>query len=76
MLTGQINLIPPPSDDMSAFGVLDKLLAMRERETRAMSALARAMRLTHQSRIKAQTAHTAHARMNGGTAGALKPWES
>lgn len=48
------------------------LLAMRERETRAMTALARSMRLTQQSRYKAETAHTAH--QNAG--GAKKPWEA
>jgi hypothetical protein len=33
-------------------------MAMAERESRAMMALARSMRLTHQSRLKAETAAT------------------
>ena len=37
---------------------LDKLLSMAERETRSIMALARSMRLTHQSRYKAETAAT------------------
>ena len=36
---------------------LDKLLSMAERETRTIMALARSMRLTHQSRLKAEAAH-------------------
>jgi DNA polymerase III delta subunit len=38
---------------------LDKLHAMAERETKLMMALARSMRLTHQSQYKAETAYTA-----------------
>jgi hypothetical protein len=33
-------------------------MAMAERETRAITSLARSMRLTHQSRLKAETAAT------------------
>lgn len=77
-LTQDINRLPTMSDDadngVKMLGLLDKLLAMRERETRSMSALARAMRLTHQSRLKAETAATAHNRANG-TSGARKPWQ-
>lgn len=50
----------------------DKLTKMAEREGRAMSSLATRMRLTQQSRYKAETAATAS--KNAGTA-AKKPWE-
>ena len=36
---------------------MDRLLRMRERESRALMALARSMRLTQQSQLKAETAH-------------------
>lgn len=49
----------------------DRLLAMRERETRATTALARSMRLTQQSRYDHKTANTAA----NGSSGARKPWE-
>jgi hypothetical protein len=49
----------------------DKLAKMAEREGRAMSSLATRMRLTHQTRYKAETAATAT--KNAGTA--AKPWE-
>lgn len=49
----------------------EKLLAMRERETRAMTALARSMRLTQQSRYKAETAATKASSVGSGR----KPWE-
>jgi hypothetical protein len=42
--------------DEAGPGRLDKFMAMAERETRALNALARSMRLTHQSRLKAETA--------------------
>ena len=48
-----------------------RLLAMRERETRAMTALARSMRLTQQARYDARTANTAASRAGG----ASRPWE-
>jgi hypothetical protein len=45
----------------SAVGAqFDALTRMRERETRAIMALARSMRLTQQSRVEAKTAATAH----------------
>lgn len=47
------------------------LLDMREKESRAMTALARSMRLTQQSRYSAPTAETA-ARKTA----AKKPWQS
>ena len=49
----------------------DKLLAMRERETRAVLALARSMRLTQQSRYDAKRASTAATQTQ-----ARKPWEA
>lgn len=48
----------------------DKLLAMRERETRAVTALARSMRLTQQSRYDAKRANT-----EAGSTRARKPWQ-
>lgn len=48
----------------------EALLRMRERETRAMTALARSMRLTQQSRYKAETAAT-----KAGGVSSRKPWE-
>jgi hypothetical protein len=47
------------------------MMAMAERETRAMTALARAMRLTHQSRLKAETASSKARTMPTGP----KPWD-
>lgn len=49
----------------------EKLLQMRERESRAMTALARSMRLTQQAQLKAETAATRAASVGG----ARKPWE-
>lgn len=48
---------------------LDKLLAMAERETRCMTALARAMRLTQRSRIGPEVAATKAAQRGG-----VRPW--
>jgi hypothetical protein len=50
----------------------DKLLGMRERETKAMAALATRMRLTQQARY--QPAGAARATANTGT-GKSRPWE-
>jgi hypothetical protein len=49
----------------------DKLHAMAERETRAMNAAARALRLTNQSQIAPRGAGRAVARESGGP----KPWD-
>jgi len=49
----------------------DKLLAMAERESRAMTALARAMRITQRSRIRAETAGRASSKAGDGR----RPWE-
>lgn len=48
----------------------DRLLAMRERETRAITALARSMRLTQQARYDTKSANTA-----AKSAPASRPWE-
>ncbi|MGQ7793749.1 hypothetical protein ACUN0C_15185 [Faunimonas sp. B44] len=50
---------------------LDKLLRMAERETKAATACARALRLTPQSQILPRTAGTAVARQPDGP----RPWE-
>jgi hypothetical protein len=51
------------------FKDLDRLLKMRDRETKAANAIARALRITHQSRYDAKQAAT---RSRG--AAAKKPW--
>lgn len=51
---------------------LNKLLTMRERETRGMLATARALRLTNQSRYRPERAATA---ASGRAGNAQKPWE-
>lgn len=53
---------------------LDKLLAMAERETRSVLALARSMRLTHQSKYKSETAAT-RTRPGCISADGRMPWE-
>lgn len=50
---------------------LDKLLAMAERETRAMTACARSMRLTHQAQIQPRGAGRAMA----SAPDSPRPWE-
>jgi hypothetical protein len=50
---------------------LEKFLAMAERETRAITALSRSLRLTHQSRMKAEKAATAVAAYHDGP----RPWD-
>ena len=49
---------------------LDKLLALRDRESKAIQRLATALRLTPQSRIRPDTAHT----QVTATGGADRPW--
>jgi len=51
---------------------IDKWLALRDRESKIILRLAASMRLTQNSRIKAETAATQHD--NAGDAG--KPWEA
>jgi hypothetical protein len=50
----------------------DKLLAMAERETRATTACARALRLTPAARMHPRTAGR---RLDGTAAGARRPWD-
>lgn len=50
---------------------LDKLLAMAERETRALTACARSMRLTHQAQIQPRGAGRALANSGDGE----RPWD-
>jgi hypothetical protein len=61
--------------DTFTVGELSALLTMRDREGKAVNTYARAMRLTQQARLKAETAATAHTRANGSSGGAPKPWE-
>ena len=49
---------------------LDKLLALRDRESKAIQRLATALRLTPQSRIRPDTAHT----QVTATGGPDRPW--
>lgn len=59
--------------DMANLGTLDRLLRMRERETRASSALETRMRLTQQARMHPRTAGRAepsHSRL-----WERKPWD-
>ena len=49
----------------------DQLLRMAERESRAITALGRAMRITQRSRVRAETAGTAAK----GPGGGRKPWD-
>ena len=49
---------------------MDRLLKMRARESRVLMALGRSMRLTQQSQLKAETAHTQQQRTRGRSA----PW--
>lgn len=55
------------------YEMLDRLMKMRERETRAASSLATRMRITRQS-IHQLTA--ARGNRRGGTGGGSKPWEN
>lgn len=72
ILAGQIETFNPEwladEDGLKRF---DKLLAMRDRETKAIGDKATKLRLTNQSRYTPQAAATA-AKNNGGAA---KPWE-
>jgi len=65
----EIDRAPLAPDSMPA---LAALLRIRESETRAILALARSMRLTAQSRLKAETAFNQHVR--AADAGREKPW--
>jgi hypothetical protein len=59
------------ADEVGDLGEYERLLKMRDRETRAAAALARALRLTNQSRYSAERAATAaRNRVDG-----KRPWE-
>jgi hypothetical protein len=60
----------------TAFGLRKELLKQRSAEVDKITSLARSMRLTQQSRLKAETADTGHRRTNGAGAAALKPWQT
>lgn len=59
-----------------AFGMRKELLKQRNAEVDKITSLARSMRLTQQSRLKAETANTAHRDANGSNVTALKPWQT
>ena len=61
----------PDFEDRTSLQRFDKLLAMRERETKALSSLATRMRLTQQSQMHARTAARAMSDAHGGP----KLWE-
>lgn len=62
------NFDPEWMGDEDGLKRYDKLLAMQERESRAINAAARSLRLTNQSLIRADKAV--------GSSGKRKPWES
>jgi hypothetical protein len=73
LLAEQINAFMPEwLKEDGGLERFDKLLAMAERETRAVTACARSMRLTHQSHIRATSAGTAIGRSSDGP----KPWDT
>ena len=71
MLAGLIDTFPTEwLAEEGGLQRLDKLLAMAERETRCMTALSRAMRLTQRSRIGPEVAATKAAQPGG-----VRPWD-
>ena len=73
MLQDQINAFDPEwTKRPGGLERLAKLLAMAERETRAMTATARAMRLTPQARIQPVTAGR---RVNNLPLTTQRPWD-
>jgi hypothetical protein len=73
LLTAEVERFRPEwANDAEGLHRLDKLLAMREREARAMSAAATRLRLTPQSRYRASNAAVATARNLSGN---KPPWE-
>jgi hypothetical protein len=70
----QIDALPRPLAQRE-LPILDKLLAMREREIRTLTTLARSMRLSQQARYRGEVASTAHRRATTEAIFAKKPWE-
>jgi hypothetical protein len=71
-LAEQINTINPAElEGEKMLTRYDRLLRMAERESRAITALGRAMRITQRSRVRAETAGTAAQDPGGGR----KPWD-
>jgi phage terminase small subunit len=66
-----INKFEPDLKQAGDLQRLNKILAMRERETKALSSIATRMRLTSQSQMHPRTA----ARAIGGANGGPKPWD-
>ena len=58
-------------DEVDGVNLLDRLLAMRDRESRRVANLATKLRLTQQSRYTPQAAATANKRASG-----KRPWQS
>ena len=70
-LAGLIDKCRPDIGDKDGLGRLGRLLAMRARETAAISSLATRMRLTKQARAHSRSAGRAF----DGTPGGKPPWE-
>jgi hypothetical protein len=63
-------------DDRENLVVLDRLLAMRDRESKAVVAFARSLRLTMQARYRGEVAARAHDRVNSGGGPGNRPWQA
>ena len=70
-LSTMVDNCKPDLKDGSSLRRFDKILSMRERETKALSSLATRMRLTQQSQMHARTAARAMSDAHGGP----KLWE-
>ena len=66
----------PDGDAAGKLVLLDRLLAMRDRESKAVVAFARSLRLTMQARYRGEVAARAHDRVNGGGGPGNKPWQA
>ena len=64
-----------PSQDSDVLKRWDKLLSMRERESKAALSLARAMRLTQQAQMHPRTASRAMPESTGPKLWDRKPWD-
>ncbi|MBV8800719.1 MAG: hypothetical protein JO208_13030 [Alphaproteobacteria bacterium] len=72
LLAQQVNAFKPEwLKEPGGLERFDKMLAMAERETRALTACARSMRLTHQAQIRATGAGTAVGRSSD----TPRPWD-